>query len=244
MKHAAPTARDLPAADIEAALDGDVAAFRRFYLHYDPTVRWAVGVRVFRWPGLVPIYEDIVQEVWAYLVGRQCKTLRYYEGEGGVPFWRFLAIVSTRHGWRLAKRHLRRTDVEIVEVPDLPEDEELSLVARMLSDDFVARLLARARERLDAIDLALLEGHYVNGEAFRDVAQRLEIHENTAYQRHRRLRKKLEHLLEELLGERPRSAAELVAVLIVTVSLLGAGSLAAASHGEVLARPEGEVSHG
>jgi RNA polymerase sigma factor (sigma-70 family) len=244
MKHAAPTAKDLPAADIDAVLDGDVAAFRRFYLHYDPTVRWAVGVRVYRWPRLVPHYEDIVQEVWAYLVGRQYKTLRYYNREGSVPLWRFVAIVSARHGWRLAKRHLRHSDVEIVEVPDLPENEELSLMARMLSDDFVERLLARARERLDPTDLALLEGHYVNGEALRDVAQRLGIQENAAYQRHRRLRKKLADLLEELLGERPRGAAELVAVLVVSMSLLGAGSHAAPSCGDALARPEVEVSHG
>jgi RNA polymerase sigma factor (sigma-70 family) len=244
MKHAAPTAKDLPDADIDAVLAGDVAAFRRFYLNYDPVVRWAVGVRIYRWPRLVPIYEDIVQDVWAYLVGRQYKTLRYYKRQGSVPFWRFVAIVSSRHGWRLAKRYLRRSDVEVVEVPDIPEDEELSLVARMLSDDLVERLLVRAQECLDAIDLALLEDYYVNGETIRDVAQRLGIQENAAYQRHRRLRKKLAALLEELLGERPQSAAELVATLIVTMSLLGGSSLAAPSYGGALARPQVEVSRG
>jgi RNA polymerase sigma factor (sigma-70 family) len=243
MKHAAPTAKDLPAADIEAALDGDVAAFRRFYLHYDPTVRWAVGVRVYRWPDLVGHYEDLVQEVWAYLLARQCKTLRYYKQEGGVPFWRFVAVVSARHGWRLAKRHLRRSEVEVPEVPDIPEDEALSLVARMLSDDLVARLLARARERLDATDLALLEGHYMNGEPFRDVAHRLGIQENTAYQRHRRLRRKLAALLEGLLGERPRGAAELVAMLVVTLSLSGGTDLAPPSHGDVHHRSHAEATH-
>ncbi len=243
MKHAAPTAKDLPAADIEAALDGDVAAFRRLYLHYDPTVRWAVGVRVYRWPDLIGHYEDLVQEVWAYLVARQYKTLRYYKREGGVPFWRFVAIVSARHGWRLAKRHLRRSEIEIAEVPDIPEDEALSLVARMLSDDFVARLLARARERLDATDLALLEGHYMNGEAFRDVAHRLGIQENTAYQRHRRLRRKLAALLEGLLGERPRGATEQVAMLVVILSLSGGTALATHPHGDVHHQPHAGVSH-
>lgn len=221
MKHPEPKAKDLPLADIEAALDGDAAAFRRFYLHYDPTVRWAVGLRVYRWRELVPLYEDVVQEVWASLVRRDCKVLRYYTQGRDVPFSRFLAFVATRLGWRLAKKHLRHPDVELVEVPDVPEDEELGLVARMLSEDFLAQLLARARECLDDTDFALLQGYYVDGESLREIAQRLGINENTAYQRHGRLRKKLVNQLEVLLGQRPRKAAELVAMLVVAVSLLG-----------------------
>lgn len=221
MKHPEPKAKDLPLADIEAALDGDAAAFRRFYLHYDPTVRWAVGLRVYRWRELVPLYEDVVQEVWASLVRRDCKVLRYYTQGRDVPFSRFLAFVATRLGWRLAKKHLRHPDVELVEVPDVPEDEELGLVARMLSEDFLAQLLARARECLDDTDFALLQGYYVDGESLREIAQRLGINENTAYQRHGRLRKKLVNQLEVLLGQRPRKAAERVAMLVVAVSLLG-----------------------
>lgn len=229
MKLPEPKAKDLPAADIEAALAGEVGAFRRFYLHYDPTVRWAVGLRVYRWRELVPLYEDVVQEVWAQLVRRDCKVLRYYQHGRDVPFSRFLAFVSTRLGWRLAKRHLRHPHVELVEVPEIPEDEDLGLMARMLSEDFLAQLLARARERLDDTDFALLEGYYVEGETLRAIAQRLGINENTAHQRHRRLMKKLTDLLEELLGQRPRSAAELVAALVVTMSLFGGADLAALS---------------
>lgn len=243
MKHPEPKAKDLPLADIEAALDGDAAAFRRFYLHYDPTVRWAVGLRVYRWRELVPLYEDVVQEVWASLVRRDCKVLRYYKQGRDVPFSRFLAFVATRLGWRLAKKHLRHPDVELVEVPDVPEDEELGLVARMLSEDFLAQLLVRARERLDATDFALLEGYYVEGEAFRDIAQRLGINENTAYQRHRRLRKKLADLLEELLGPRPRSAAELVAMLVATLSLLAGDGLLARPFDDAGAESGVEVGH-
>jgi RNA polymerase sigma factor (sigma-70 family) len=242
MKHAQHAAKDLPAEVIAAAFDGEGAAFRRFYLHYDPTVRWAVGVRIFRWPGLVPIYEDIVQEVWAYLIRQQCKTLRYYEHGSDVPFWRFLAIISSRHGWRLAKRHLRHSDVVLGEVPDVPEAEELSFMARMVSGDFLEQLLMLAQERLDATDLALLEGYYVNGEALRDLAQRLGITEDAVYQRHRRLRKKLEKLLEELLRERPHHGGDLVAMLIVTVSVLG-GDVVTTSHGGVLVEPGVEVGH-
>ncbi len=55
---------DLPRDVIERALDGEPAAFRKLYESYDPTVRWAVGLRVYRWPTLVPQLEDIVQDVW------------------------------------------------------------------------------------------------------------------------------------------------------------------------------------
>lgn len=223
MKHAEPKAKDLPAADIEAALDGEAAAFRRFYLHYDPMVRWAVGLRVYRWRELVPLYEDIVQDVWARLVQRDCKVLRYYQHGRDVPFSRFLSFIATRLGWRLAKKHLRHPEVELVEVPDVPEDEALGFMARMLHDDFMEQLLERARARLDDKDFALLEGYYVKGESIREIAQRLELHENTAYQRHRRLRKKLADLLEELLEQRPRGGADLVAVMVAMVWLLGGG---------------------
>jgi RNA polymerase sigma factor (sigma-70 family) len=240
MKLAEPKARDLPLEDIAAALDGEASAFRRFYLHYDPTVRWAVGLRVYRWRELVPLYEDIVQEVWTRLVQRDCKVLRYYKYGRDVPFSRFLAFIATRLGWRLAKKHLRHPDVELVEVPDLPEDEALGVMAKMLHDDFVEQLLARARERLDDKDFALLEGYYVKGESIREIAQRLGLHENTAYQRHRRLRKKLADLLEELLELRPRGGADLVAILVATVSLFGDGGLApgGSSYDDALDQPD------
>lgn len=244
MKPAEPKPKDLPAADIEAALAGEATAFRRFFLHYDPTVRWAVGLRVYRWPKLVPLFEDIVQEVWARLARCDWKVLRYYEHGRDVPFSRFLALVVTRLGWRLAKRHLRHSDVELVEVPDVPEDEELGLMGKMLSEDFLEKLLALARERLDDTDFALLEGYYVEGESFRDIAQRLEINENTVYQRHRRLRKKLADLVEELLGERPRGRGDLVAMLVATISLLGAEGHSTPSPGHAPEPTIVEVPHG
>src|SRR5262245_18557273 len=43
---------DLPPDVIARALDGESAAFNLFHRRYDPTVRWAVGLRIYRWPEL------------------------------------------------------------------------------------------------------------------------------------------------------------------------------------------------
>ncbi len=234
---------DLPREAIDRALDGDRAAFRRFYLHYDSTVRWAVGLRVNRWPQLVPLFEDIVQEVWARLVQRDYKALRYYEQDRKVPFWRFLAFIATRLGWRVAKRHLRHPEPEPI---DVAEEEDWSFVMRMLHQDFLDRLMALVKERLDDKDVALFEGFYVWGETIREIAERLGIPENTAYQRHGRLRHKLSALAKELLGERPSGGAlELVgATLVATALLLGHGEVGDSLAPAGLEAPGVEVAHG
>jgi DNA-directed RNA polymerase specialized sigma24 family protein len=213
--------KDLSREAIDRALAGDAVAFRRFYLHYDPTIRWAVGLRVYRWPQLVPLFDDIVQEVWARLVCHDCKVLRYYKQDRDVPFGRFLAFIATRLGWRVAKRNLRHPEPELVDVAD---DDDWGFVMRMLHHDFLERLMSLVRERLDDTDVALFEGFYLWGHTIRQIAERLSINENTAYQRHGRLRNKLAALAEELLGERTGSRApELVAMLVATALLLGEG---------------------
>lgn len=233
--------KDLPREAIDRALDGDAAAFRRFYLHYDPTVRWAVGLRVYRWPALVPLFDDIVQEVWVRLVHRDCKVLRYYERDRDVPFWRFLAFVSTRLGWRLGKRHLKHPESELFDVAD---EEDWGFVMKMLHQDFLERLVTLVRERLDDKDVALFEGFYLGGQTIREIAVELGIPENTAYQRHGRLRHKLSVLADELLGQRTGSGAtELVATLIVMVSLLGCGGLGGMLAPAGLEAPGAEVAH-
>ena len=226
--------KDLPREVIDRALDGDVAAFRRFYLHYDPTVRWAVGLRVHRWPSLVPLFDDIVQEVWVRLVHRDYKVLR------DVPFSRVLAFVATRLGWRLGKRHLKHPEPELFDVPD---EEDWGFVMRMLHQDFLERLVTLVRERLDDKDVALFEGFYLEGQTIREIAVRLGIPENTAYQRHGRMRHKLSALAEDLLGERTSSGAPELATLITMVSLLGYGGVGGMLAPERLEVPGVEAAH-
>jgi RNA polymerase sigma factor (sigma-70 family) len=209
---------DLPADVIARARDGDEAALGALYRRYEPTVRWAVGLRIHRWPELEPVLEDIVQDVWWELLKNGCKRLRYHEPSRGVPLWRFVAVISIRLAWRLGKRRLKHP--EIVEVDVLDDDEDLE--ARLLDADLLDRLCALAKARLDATDLALLEGYFVRGEQLKDVGARLGMNENAAYKRKERLQKKLQTLAQELLGAaHPKGTGELVAIAIAAMVVAG-----------------------
>lgn len=209
---------DLPADVIARALGGDVTSFGAFYRRYDPTLRWAVGLRVYRWPELVPELEDIVQDVWWELMKNGCRRLSYHDPARGVPFWRFLVFVSLRLAWRLGKERLGHSEVDRVDVLDLPDGFE----ARLMDADLLDRLCALAKQRLGDKDWALLEGHFVRGEQLKDVGARLGMNENATYKRNERLQKKLKSFGRELLGEaHPRAPGELVAVVIAALAMAG-----------------------
>lgn len=218
---------DLPADVVARALAGNAAAFRRFHARYDPTVHWAVGLRVYCWPQLVPQLEDIVQEVWLELTRRGCKRLRYHDASRGVPLWRFVALVSTRCAWRIAKRKLEHLTEELKEAP---EDEDWDFVMRIMHADCLQQLAARVEQTLGATDRRLFEGHYVRGERLKDVGAQLGMNENATYKRKERLQKKLQGLVEQLLELPPGTTPpELVAVVLgaliaLTESGLGGGA--------------------
>lgn len=221
---------ELPLEIIERAIDGDRAAFRRLYLHYNPTVRWAVGLRVHRWPALVPLFDDIVQDVWWKLTRRNFKLLRYYSNDRGATFSRFLAVISTRIGWRLAKRHLDHLETGPV---DVHEADAMDFTAELIQADFLDRLATLVRDRLDPKDYGLFEGYYVHGEKLKDIGERLGMNENTAYQRHRRLQKKVRDLADELLGEASsRIPSQLVVATLAALFVLAQGGPLSGASGQ------------
>jgi RNA polymerase sigma factor (sigma-70 family) len=214
---------DLPPDLIERALDGERAAFCSFYKRYDPTVRWAVGLRIYRWPELNPDLEDIVQEVWCELMRRKGKRLRYHDRTRGLPFWRFLAFVATRLAWRIAKRRLGHPTVEMIDVLD---EEGEGFARKLMNTDFAERFVELARKRLDDKEWDLFVGYYVRGEQIKVVGERLQLRENTTYKRMERLRGKLQALAEELLGESPaKTPPEHVAVILAMVLELAQSGL-------------------
>lgn len=207
---------DLPSDVIARALDGDAAAFRRFHARYDSTVRWAVGLRVYCWPQLVPQLEDIVQEVWLELTRRGCKRLRYHDATRGLPFSRFVALVSTRFAWRIAKRQLGHATEELV---DVLEDDDWGFAMRIMHADFLHQLATRVEQTLGATDRRLFEGYYIRGERLKDVGAQLDMNENATYKRKERLQKKLQGLAEALLGEAPGSTPAEVAAMVLGLLL-------------------------
>jgi RNA polymerase sigma factor (sigma-70 family) len=213
---------DLPQDVIARALDGEPAAFRKLHERYDPTVRWAVGLRVYRWPELVPQLEDIVQEVWCELTRRGCKRLRYHSLARGVPFSRFLALITARLGWRLAKRRLGHPEQEAVDVLD--GDDGFAM--RLMNAQLFARLAALVDEKLDEKDRCIFHDHYVAGDTLKDIGARLALNENATYKRHERLLAKLHKLAEELLGQAPHERRpELVAVALAAMIELAQSGL-------------------
>jgi RNA polymerase sigma factor (sigma-70 family) len=216
---------DLPRDVIERALDGEPAAFRKLYESYDPTVRWAVGLRVYRWPKLVPELDDIVQDVWYELTRHACKRLRYHDRDRGVPFRRFLAYITTRLGWRLAKRRLGHAEAETSEAMELVEGDDWGFVLEMMHADFLDRLVELVKVRLDETDRRLFEEHYVWGDKLKDVGARLGLNENATYKRNERLPGKLQRLAEELLGKPKHGSPELVAAILATLVGLAQGEL-------------------
>lgn len=209
---------DLPADVIARALDGDVVAFGAFYRRYDPNVRWAVGLRIYRWPKLVPELEDIVQDVWCELIKKGGKRLRYHDPARSAPFSRFVGLVSLRLAWRIGKKRLGHPEIDPGEVLDDGEVFE----ERLMAADVLDRLCALAKKRLDATDWALVEGYFVRGEQLKDVGAQLGMSENATYKRNERLQKKLQRLADELLGEaHPKAPGDLVAIAMGALVLAG-----------------------
>lgn len=212
---------DLPPEVIERALAGDEEAFKRFYRRYDPTVRWAVGRRVYRWPKLVSNFDDIVQDVWLELTRCGCKRLRYHDMNRGLPFWRFLALVSTRFAWRIAKRKL---DHPIDELEGWV-DEGCDFTVKIMHADFLNHLARRVEEELGETERRLFFGYYVRGEQLKDVGAELGMKEDATYKRKERLQKKLNGMAEELLAGPIATSPEVVAMVLGAMLSIGPSGL-------------------
>lgn len=226
-KQKRPQAPDLPPHVIARALDGDRVASRQFYKAYDPTVRWAVAMRVRRWPELVTRFEDLVQEVWLELLRNGGKRLRYYKGDRGLSFRGFLGFIAARHGWRRARVVLARDerDAMVVEGMGTEADEQdaLDLVQRLIEADLFDQLSERVDAELDEVDQRIFRDHFVNGETLRAIAKDLGIKEPTVQQRKRRIYDKLRTLVGELLGEPITTSPEQVAMVLATLYALAQG---------------------
>lgn len=169
-------------------------AFRQLYSRYEPVVRWAVGCRVLRWPELVPSFEDVVQEVWIHLLRRREPLLGYDLGRG-VPFASFLALVSSRMAWKLAKRRLRHP---LEELHDEPDDEDWDFTLALVRTD-VLQQLANQVDALDERSRRFFYGHYVDGRMIKDVGAEVGLSDNASHVFKLRLEKKLVALAKALL---------------------------------------------
>lgn len=177
-----------------ALADPQGEAFRRFYCRYEPVVRWAAGCRVLRWPELVPSFEDVMQDVWIHLLRRR-EPLLGYEPRRGVPFSSFLALVSSRTAWKLAKRRLRHP---IEELHDEPDDEAWDFTLDLARTDVLQRL-AEHVQALDRRSRRFFHGHYVDGRMIKEVGAELGLSDNASHVFKLRLEKRLVAMAKALL---------------------------------------------
>lgn len=192
-----PAVKDLELEVIQQALcDTRGTAFDRFCRYYDPTVRWAVGNRVLRWPRLVPSFEDIVQDVWIRLLRQRTKPLLGYDPARGLPFASFLALISGRYGWRLAQRRLQP---EVGAIHDDLDDEGWDFTIELMQADVLDRLAARV-DAMDERSRHFFYGHFVQGRQIREVGAELGLTDNTSHAFKLRFEKKLVAIAKQMFG--------------------------------------------
>lgn len=219
-----PSVQDLDLEVVTAALANPRGlAFRRFYRHYGPTVRWAAGTRVLRWPELTSSFDDIVQDVWVELLRPRDRPLLGYDAARGATFAVFLAFISSRFAWKIAKRRLKHP---VEELHDDPNDASWDFTHDLMRADVLDRLAARV-DTMDERSRCLFYGHFVQGRQIREVGAELGLSDNASHVFKRRFEKKLAAIAQQMLGldqEPPiEGAARLVALTLATFVALSAG---------------------
>ncbi len=203
---------DLPIGTIHAAIDGSDAAFRLLHRCYSPQVYRAVVSRVRHRPSLNEHVDDLVNEVWAYLIANDRQVLRNWDPALS-PFGCYIALISARKVGHL----VRRTQSGSVEVPTpdmLCFRDDRDLESSLICRDFITRLWVRVETLLGDVDRQLLDRALLGRERACDVAAALGLSASNAYQRTRRMRIKINTMARSLADERRigRRTAGLAAV--------------------------------
>ena len=213
------TAADLPTADLEAALAGDGQAMRRLCETLYPTVQYSVAAMLrYRRPGsrLAQDRDDLVQEVFRYLLDNDARPLRLWDPEraGGRSLRSWVGLIAGRHAGRtLARRQARLAG-------ELPESEGAAPAEpRVLADDVVQRdlldkLLTRIGRDLSEGEVTLFEAIFVEVRPATDVAKDLGVPANTIHKRCQRLREKITAIAQDLTREGDIPLATLAIVLL------------------------------
>lgn len=203
------TSEELDADIIHEALwgkpPGSGRAFRRVYEHYELRVRNAVA-RAAQHSGYLHRVEELRQDVWVRLLERDRKLIRYYKPECGSlgSFLCRIAYQQTLSAVQLDRRQVTG-DPFIPRVPefeteDLPDDDALHIVANVIQGDIYRKIMARAAEELEEIDLLVIREVYVGQRTFREVAVEHRVKPERLYKRNERLKKKLIAWSEQLIG--------------------------------------------
>jgi RNA polymerase sigma factor (sigma-70 family) len=187
---------------VAAALAGDRAAFGELYRCYGLRVRGSVAAAIRFRAELAPYLDDILGEVWARFLANGCRQLQSYEPGRGA-FGYYLRMRTWAMARMLAAQYLRRARLVELDDPFVSLFAEDGLEGRLLGRDVLERLYEAVGARLDAVDLALFEHVYVEGQRIEEVGKSVGLTKDAAYRRCHRLRTKIQRIAEELLGTAP-----------------------------------------
>lgn len=190
------------------ALRGKDASARRamsqLYDFYSPSVNYGVG-----WACRASAYfddvDDIRQEVWRRLLDRGAKLVGYYDPKRGKlgSFIRTLAYQQALAAIYAQRRQSPAAAKRTLEPEDIKDSKTSQFVAEMIQSDFFRRLMERAREELEELDLLLLREIRLKGRKMAVVAAELGESKGALYKRNERLKDKLALLARDLLDGAP-----------------------------------------
>jgi RNA polymerase sigma factor (sigma-70 family) len=206
---------ELPPERIAAALAGDRAAFGELYRCYGLRVRAAVATALRFRAELASYLDDILSEVWTRLLADGCRQLRSYAPERGA-FGYYLRMRAWALARMLAAQYLRRAELVAFDDPFVSLFAEDGLEGRLEGRNALERLYEAVRAQLGAVDLALFERVYVEGQRIDEVGQALGLRKDAAYRRSHRLREKIQRIADALAeGDQPKGEGRIPLGLLV-----------------------------
>lgn len=179
---------------IATALAGDRAALTELYRCYGPRVRAAVAQRIVHRGELVPVFEDLLAEVWARLLADGCQRLRSYDRTRG-PFGYFVQMRALSVADDVIAKHLRRTRSIEPGDPYVELQSGEDLERRVVHRERLERLATLVRSRFGDEDQRLFEAVLVGGRKPGDVAEDLGVKRESVERRLRRLIERLKQLI-------------------------------------------------
>lgn len=184
-----PVIPDWP--DIEAACEGNQAAYARLMQKYQPQVTRLL----WRFTHDPHQLEELVQDAFI----EAFKSLHRFRGEAS--FWTWLRKICLRVGYRFWKKqnawYRRHQSIEESNGVDLLDWKSLEARNAKEIDEILFRLIAR----LPVQDRVLITSYYLEEMPVRDIASAMHWSENTAKVRLHRARKKLLSLWEQMSHE-------------------------------------------
>ena len=213
------TTADLSKDELEAALGGDREGMRQVCEALYPTVQYSVAaVLRYRRPGsrLAQDRDDLVQEVFRYLLDNDARPLRLWDPEraGGRSLRSWVGLIAGRHAGRILARRQARVAGEIGDAESVEPAEPSVLADTVVQRDLLDKLLDRLGDDLNEDEVALFEAIFVEVRPATEVAKDLGIPANTVHKRCQRLRQKITTIASDLTREGDIPLATLAIVLL------------------------------